>query len=91
MNSDFVIESAETFAKLLSETTSDDTAKVYVMYDHALNRPANPSELAQAADYLNRFAAAYAASGMDEDAARESAWSALCQTVLASNEFIYVR
>lgn len=91
MNSDFVIESAETFAKLLSETTSDDTAKVHAMYDRALNRPAHPSELAQATDYLNRFAAAYAAAGMDEDAARESAWSALCQTVLASNEFIYVR
>lgn len=91
MNSDFVIDSAQDFAKSLIATTSDETARVHAMYGRALNRPAKPAELEQATDYLNRFTAAYATSGMDENVARESAWSALCQTVLASNEFIYVR
>ena len=92
MNSELVIKAADLIAKsLLADTTADDGQRIVRLYERALGRPAEPKEVAQAKAFLDRFASVYTRNKAGKKEPRRASWSALCQMVLASNEFIYIR
>jgi hypothetical protein len=94
MNSDLVLDVARGLAEgLLGRPDLDDAGRISLLYEDAFGRPPTPDESARAAAYLARFDRALGAEGGEPGApARQvGVWQALCQVVLASNEFIFIR
>ena len=79
----------------------DDAAKVQSAYQRALGRPATDAETLRGLTFLKGLTtppAAVDVAGIEKpptDSAATSitrqAWSIFCQSLLASNEFVYVR
>jgi hypothetical protein len=96
MNSDLVLEAARALAaSLLDRAELDTAARVQLLYEKAYGRPPTAAESARAAAALERFEGVLhgEAERADADArsAEQGAWQALCQVILASSEFIYIR
>jgi hypothetical protein len=94
MNSDLVLQAArDTAAGLLGRRELDTAGRISLLYEKAYGRLPSSAESGRAAADLKRFEDALAAEneGADETARRLGAWQALCQMILASNEFIYIR
>lgn len=92
MNSDLVTEASEKLASLLWETQSaDDASRFNLLYLTAYGRPATDRELARARSYLAAFDRDLDGKEADPLKRRQQAWSWLCQTVMAANEFVYVK
>ena len=72
-----------------------DLRRIVRLYENAYGRPPAAAESRRAAAYLDRFARALQAESdagdADADARRLGAWQALCQVILASNEFVSIR
>ena len=86
MNSELVMDSAEAFAQRLDLFAKDDKSRIQWAYELAFGRPSTESEIIQAMMFLGN-AGESSASGP----ARDRLWSIWCQSLLASNEFIYLR
>ena len=82
LNSDLVGKAAEKFASGLLASASDDARRIELAYQKAYARPPTAKELARAKRFLTDF--------KSDSAASPSAWVVLCQSLLASNEFIYL-
>lgn len=93
LNADLVIDSASAWAEQLTATGESDTDRIRAAYEQALARSPSQAELHRATDFLasETAAASTAGSKFDGPAARRHAWSLFCQSLLASNEFIYLR
>jgi len=80
MNNAWVLEQARhTATRLLSDTTlTDDTQRLRRLYERAFFRAPTPVEQARALAYL-------------KTGGPETAWTSLCQTIIASAEFRVVR
>jgi hypothetical protein len=91
MNSDFVADAAAALAEsLLKRTDQSDAARVSDLHARVYGRPATPAEAARARRLLERFQQSQSA---EQDPARRAlnAWTWLCHTTLAANEFLYLR
>jgi len=91
LNSDLVQQAAEGLANSLLERSELDTAgRVRLLYSKAYGRPAKDTEVKRAQALLTRLEQA---QGAEPDAAkrRSQAWTLLCHTALAANEFMYLR
>lgn len=88
MNSQFVRLRAEAFsARLEKEAGVDPSSRIRLAYQLAFSRLPGDEELASAQTFLHEQLTAY---GERED--RDKAiWADLCQALLSSNEFLYVR
>ncbi|MBI3874432.1 MAG: DUF1553 domain-containing protein, partial [Verrucomicrobia bacterium] len=82
MNSELVTKAAEKFAAGLLASASDDTHRIELAYQKAYARPPTAKELSRAKKFLADF--------KPDSAASPSAWTVLCQSILAANEFIYL-
>lgn len=97
MNSDLVVQASRLAARLLARAAVDDNGRIALLYETALGRLPSPAESERAARYLDRLHAALGAEAVsaDADASVESlrldTWQVLCQVVLASNEFVFIR
>jgi len=80
MNNAWVLEQARHAAtRLLSDTSViDDTQRLRLLYERAFSRPPTPAEQSRALAYL-------------KTGGPETAWTSLCQTVIASAEFRVLR
>ncbi|MFN0075030.1 MAG: DUF1549 and DUF1553 domain-containing protein [Prosthecobacter sp.] len=80
MNNAWVLEQARhTATRLLSDTTiADDSKRLDRLYERAFFRAPTPAEQSRALAYL-------------KTSGPETAWTSLCQTVIASAEFRVVR
>ncbi|CAN5821755.1 PSD1 and planctomycete cytochrome C domain-containing protein [soil metagenome] len=88
LNSDLVLQSAEDLAaRLLNLEDLDDPDRVRRLYETAYGRLPTTAELSRAEAFLSTFDG----DPPSEVESRLVAWQALCQTILASNEFLYVR
>jgi len=88
MNSELVNRSAAKFAEqLLADKDASDARRLELAYVKAYGRTPSSAERKRAERFLNEF---QAADGKDTTAARTEAWTVLCQTLLAANEFIYL-
>ena len=90
LNSPLVNQAAAAFARRLLAENSDDEVRLLRLRAIAFGRPATADELATDRAFLNEVE--HRLAHMPDAAAREQqAWSLLCQTVLAANEFLYVK
>ena len=80
MNNAWVLEQARhTATRLLSDTSlTDDTQRLRRLYERAFSRPPTAAEQTRALAYL-------------QTGGPETAWTSLCQTIIASAEFRVVR
>lgn len=84
LNSGFVLDCAEHFARRLLHAEVDDVGRVHQMYRLAYGREARNEEVAQALELLQRVTT----DPSTEERLR--AWTILCQVIVAANEFLYV-
>ena len=91
MNSPFVAAHARHFAQRVQPLAPDDAGRLRHAYQLAFARPPNAAESRAALAFLDRDAAALTAPDASATDARLTAWTRLCHTLLASNEFLYVR
>ena len=91
LNSELVMQAAGDFADRLLYIEDTDEERIQRMYALAYGRAASADDIAAAAKLLAAAEASLAPSQSDEHERRRQAWSVLCQTILASSEFIYVQ
>jgi hypothetical protein len=88
LNSPLVKEQSKHLARsLLAGPETKDADRVNLAYRRVLGRPATLSEASRALTFLNE--AQTRISG-DATETKASAWASLCQTLIASNEFLYL-
>jgi hypothetical protein len=85
MNSKFVAERAQSLAQLLLKTETADENRVHRAWYKVLGREPDPGETAASLQYVKMFPAK-----ASDDSGRLLAWTSLCRTLIASNDFIYV-
>ncbi len=91
MNSDFVTQTTERLAAMLLASPGDDDAeRVKRLYVRAYARPPTAREATKARMFLERIERALRAAEPDTQRRHLRAWSALCQVIVAANEFVYV-
>ncbi|MBI1842178.1 MAG: DUF1553 domain-containing protein [Verrucomicrobia bacterium] len=87
MNSELVGQEARRFAeRVAAEAGANDARRLNSAYILAYGRPPASEERRKA----ERFLAVFRAGVADASSARADAWAALCQTLMAANEFIYL-
>ncbi len=94
MNSELVIDSADEMARCLINDRSDPVHRIELGYDRAISRSPTEAETKLALDFILQMTTHAAATDATEETqklAELRAWSLFCQTLLACNEFIYVR
>jgi len=89
-----VIDSADEMARSLINDRSDPVRRVELGYERAISRSPTDAEIKLALDFVLQMTT----HGTSADATEENhrlaelrAWSLFCQTLLACNEFIYVK
>jgi hypothetical protein len=103
MNSELVMDSADALTRLLMDQPGDDAVKVQSAYQRVLGRPATDAEMQRVLVFFKTLMPETPLANVDavvqgklpSDAATTSitrqAWSIFCQSLFASNEFIYLR
>jgi cytochrome c553 len=90
MNSQIASNQSRTLSDLLSQSDSDETARIRLLYERAYSRPPTDSEISRSLAFLERYTSASIAASKSTEVARLQAWRALCRVVLSANEFVYV-
>jgi hypothetical protein len=91
MNSPFLLEASEAFAKRLYNDRGlrgPDLARE--AFQLAFSRPPTETEGAEAKAFIERFLATAKSQGIADDEARILALTGFCQSLLASAEFRYL-
>ncbi len=98
LNSDLVLQASDKLAdRLLREFPTDESARVARLIRLAYGAIPRSGEVAQLladlADYTQAVAESNASRNAIVTPRRQpaAAWSVLCHTILAANEFIYVK
>jgi hypothetical protein len=94
LHGELVLQAAgDLAAGLLGRDDLDDAGRIVQLHERAYGRPPEPAESRRAARYLEQFAGKLQAEDPAADPAsiRQGAWQALCQVILASNEFVFIR
>jgi hypothetical protein len=79
LNSPVAIDAGDKLAAKLCSTDSSDEARVQQAYDTLYARPAAAQEVSRALAFVQKHSD------------RRAAWSLLCHTLMAANEFMYLR
>ncbi len=85
LNDELIVDSAESLAKLASTAIEDERVRLNWIYRQVLNRSASQSEIDQAMHFISEMTSIQTS---DSDL---RAWSLLCHSMLAANEFIFIR
>lgn len=88
MNSPLVEEAACKLVERLPEGSAK--SRIEAIYWHVLSRPPMGEESQRARKYLKQLNAQLAADGVDSTELEYKTWQALCQSVLATSEFMYL-
>ncbi len=84
MNADWVMDSAEQIAKRLLNESSSEDSRVESAYRQVLGRRPTDAETLRVLEFIDTATA-------NDAQHREQAWALFCHSLLASNEFMYVR
>jgi hypothetical protein len=84
MNSDFTGARAESFARRIRSSTTDDAGRVVFAFQTAFNREPSSREVKDAISFLARYRTAAPSGPADGE------WIALSRSLLVSNEFFFV-
>ncbi len=91
LNSSFVREQSRHFAvRVLADDKASDDDRFQHAHRLALARPASTDELVASRGFIEAYLAATIAQARPESERRLSAWQSYCQSLLCSNEFLYV-
>ena len=92
MNSDLMITSSEALAKFVLDQPIDDRHRIVGVYKHLYGREPSGGEVTRAEQSLHQFEASNPGrESADTTSLRQASWTALCQVLLAANEFVYIR
>jgi mono/diheme cytochrome c family protein/cytochrome c553 len=91
LNSELVMESATDFARRLLAESGTDAQRIERMYVLAYGRTAAPAEIDAGLTFLAAAQRALVPAESDTGLRQQQAWAVLCQTILAANEFVYVK
>ncbi|HCP13013.1 MAG TPA: hypothetical protein DIT89_11830, partial [Planctomycetaceae bacterium] len=91
MNSPLVISAAEHLAQDLCSSSSDFTARAVRMSRTVLGRTLQQDELTALQQAVARLAAQLQSDATPQAQRDVAVWTSLCQSLLMSNEFLYVR
>ena len=91
LNDDFVKEQAAEFAALVRKDASERKDQISRAFRVALSREPVESETAWAIELLDRQTERYQQMPMSPMEAAEKALAHLCQMLLNTNEFLYIR
>lgn len=87
MNSELVMDSADEMARQLLDYSQDKAARVQAAYDRAFGRPPTDLETQRVLAFVAELTSGEGTNNDHE----QQAWALFCQSLLASNEFIYLR
>jgi hypothetical protein len=76
--------------RLMADHEMGDMARVGWLYERALGRPPSDLELSRAVEFIGRYEGALQGELPGGTEVRRRAWQALCRSVMASSEFIYL-
>lgn len=94
MNDDLVMDSAREFANELAQRSSVPERRIELAYEMALCRKPSAHESEYALAFIKKWESSTASLDDQQskvDATQQSPWAMFCHSLLASNEFIYVR
>ncbi len=91
MNSDLATDAASSFARRLAGLTRDHLERIRTAHRLAFAREASEDDLRRAQNYLITTNAALNSSQQDSGKRDLQSWALLCQALMMSNEFIYLR
>jgi len=90
LNDPFMKARAADLAALVTEAGSDRADRLHRLWLRVLGRTITPEEVADAAGFLDRLAAAAPAAATGAAADEGAAWTELAHALLACNEFLLV-
>ncbi|MFO0918943.1 MAG: PSD1 and planctomycete cytochrome C domain-containing protein [Planctomycetaceae bacterium] len=91
LNSPFVRNQSRAFAeRLFTDVSLTDEGRIELAHQLAFGRAPTSAEMADSLGFLQAYLASSAAQARPEAERRLSAWQGFCQTLLCSNEFLYV-
>jgi hypothetical protein len=90
MNNPFVKEQAESLAKKLIASTSEESKRIERMVELAWGRPPGAAEVDRASLYLKQYKEELARSGAPEEKQELEVWTSYARIILTANEFVYV-
>ncbi|HVJ84657.1 MAG TPA: DUF1553 domain-containing protein, partial [Caulifigura sp.] len=92
MNSDLVLDSSERLARQILDDADTEEARLLMAYRRILGRLPEATEIAEAKSFIAEVTSkSLTRSDAIESSAVQKAWALLCQSLLVSNEFLYVR
>ncbi|MCF7789109.1 MAG: PSD1 and planctomycete cytochrome C domain-containing protein [Prosthecobacter sp.] len=91
MNSDLATSASQAFAARVFKLSADKEARLRAAYRIAFAREATADDLRRAENYLTAADASLNSSQQDSTKREQEAWALLCQALMMSNEFIYLR
>jgi hypothetical protein len=91
LNSELVMQAAADFSARLLEGTGNDDLRIEHMYALAYGRPATEEEVSANKKFMSAVERSLVATEADPNQRRRQSWGVLCQTILSSNEFVYVQ
>jgi hypothetical protein len=91
MNSDLATDAAQSFATRLFKLSADKEARLRAAYRLAFAREATADDIRRAENYLTAADASLNSTQQDSAKREQQAWALLCQALMMSNEFIYLR
>jgi hypothetical protein len=92
LNSPLVVDAARQLGSAAQSLTGDNVLRVQWLTERCLGRPATQAEIERGIDFLTRYPTfAREPSGDSAGSVVHESWIALCQAIVASNEFIYVQ
>lgn len=90
MNDPLAHREATTFAGRVLASAPDESARVALAYQIALNRSPAAEELHDCADFLQKYRMKLTALPTRADQIELKAWAALARALLSANEFLFV-
>jgi hypothetical protein len=91
MNNELVFDSAAALAEHLESATEDPRQRIRLAYRRTLSRTPNESEMNDAVSFVQAATAtAQAGESKSGQQSQRTAWTAFCQSLLASAEFRYL-
>jgi len=92
MNSDFMVKNARSTANALlkGDEIENDSGRIERAFLMMLGREVTRGEKRDSLDYISAFEKEMSGQGKLPLAAREQAWASFCQSLFASNEFLFL-
>ncbi len=91
MNSELVINSAKQMALRLLNGSENDSQRIFLAYVTAFGRPSTTTETNRALAFIDDLTSASLTATESDEQERLRGWAIFCQSLIASNEFMYVR